>query len=280
MKMLHTARSISMLSRVRTVRTAKAIPTIWTIDKVFAIIFIALQAYITVAMAQNGNEKSFVNSEANVSGELTKIKQEKLAIDANLKKQEAACYKKFAVNDCLKDAKLESQAALNAVKRRELALNDQQRQLKIESIQRKKEISSIKSADGEKVDGNTSEVSGKTKTLKTVTSAKTIKSDAEILTEKNTAEKSRTAAAQKRLIDSNQKQAESQKKANARVSQQSQSAVNTARYNEKIKQAHAHKAELEKTNSEKKKVKAAALPLPTFSTFPTPALPTAVVGSP
>ena len=54
----------------------------------FTIFFIAAQAYITSANAQNGDLK-------NASDELLKIKQEKLDIDSNLKKQEAVCYKKF-----------------------------------------------------------------------------------------------------------------------------------------------------------------------------------------
>ena len=61
---------------------------------------------------------------------LNRIKQEKLEIDANLKRQEAVCYKKFAVSNCLKDAKTEAQAALNQIKRREIEIKELQRNTK------------------------------------------------------------------------------------------------------------------------------------------------------
>ena len=66
----------------------------------------------------------------------------------------------------------------------------------------------------------------------------------------------------KRLEESNQKLAASQKKAQTRASKNSQSAANAAKYNQKLAQAEAHKAALEKKNLERKKAKSAPLPIP------------------
>lgn len=41
---------------------------------------------------------------------------------------EAACYKRFAVTDCLHDARLQRRAALDELRRREVILNDLDRQ--------------------------------------------------------------------------------------------------------------------------------------------------------
>ncbi len=220
-------------------------------------ILIAIQTCITPAIAQN-------NLEINVADELIKLKQEKLEIDANLKKKEAICYKKFAVSDCLKDAKTEAQADLNKVKRREIEIKDFQRKNKAES-------SLNKSASGKNTEKNSDEVANseaKNKTEKIAKSGRAAKStraiqtDAEILAEKSVNDKLRADAAKKRLEESNQKLAASQKKAQSRANKNSQSSANTAAYNQKLIKAEAHKADLEKKNLDRKKAKSAPLPLP------------------
>lgn len=231
----------------------------------FTIILIAVQACIVPARAQTDGINRKILTELSVSEEFAKLKQERAVIDTNLKKQEAVCYKKFAVNNCLKDAKTEAQAALNAVKRRENEINDQQRNAKIESDQSKKEKTSSKKAVGNNTDDKTSEVKDKTRTVKSVKPAKAIQSDADIFAEKNTAEKSRADAAQKRLAETNLKQAASQKKAQTRANKNSQSALNAAKYNRKVIQAEEHRQALEKARLEKKP-KSAPLPIPTITT--------------
>jgi colicin import membrane protein len=232
----------------------------------FAIILIAVQACITSAMAENTSKNEGVNvvnnTEFSASQESASIKQEKAAIDANLKKQQAACYKKFAVNNCLKDAKIEAQTALNAVKRHEAEINEKQRNLKIEAYQSKKEKAAVKNTESNSGGDATSDAKDKTKAAKVAKPGKVIKSDADILAEKNAAEKSRTDAAQKRLADLNDKQIASQKKAQIRANKNSASTANSAKYDQKLLQAQAHKDELEKANLVKKKPKSAPLPMP------------------
>ena len=240
----------------------------------YAIIFIAIQAYFTSAIAKNNAVISTHAAEINATDELAKLKQEKLAIDANLKKQEIVCYKKFAVSDCLKDAKTEAQAALNKVKRREIEIKDLHRNNKAESDLNKKE-----NAAGENVAKNTaknsdevtnSETKVKTaKVAKVAKPARTIQTDAKVLAEKSVNDKLRADAAKKRLEKSNQKLAASQKKAQSRANKNNQSAANTAAYNQKMVQAESHKAALEKKNLERKKAKSAPLPLRLPDSIPT-----------
>lgn len=223
---------------------------------------IAIQACITPAKAQN-------TLEINIVEELAKLKQEKLEIDANLKKKEALCYKKFAVSDCLKEAKTEAQADLNKVKRREIEIKDLQRRGKAESDLNRKEKAANEKVASEnaaikKDSVDAVESKDKTKTAKLDKPSTSVKTDAEILAEKSVNDKLRADAARKRLEESNQKLAASQKKAQSRANKNSQSSANMAAYNQKLIKAEAHKVDLEKKNLESKKAKSAPLPTPDF----------------
>jgi colicin import membrane protein len=238
------------------------------------IILIAAQACITLARAENSDANVRVFTEEAANAELAKIKQEKLAIEARSKEQEAACYKKFAVSSCLKDVKTERQTALNSAKRRELDINEQLRAKKAESQQTKKSKSTQEQAakqasndngvgkDSEKKTVTSERIGKNPKSLKAERSSK---SEAEILAEKDVNEKLRANAAQKRLADSNQKMAASQKKTQIRAIKNSQTGLNAAKYKQKLLQAEEHKNEAEKTRlekSSKSKPKSAPLPLP------------------
>lgn len=221
----------------------------------FIVFFIAIQAYITTATAQNSDLQS-------ATDEIALIKQEKHAIDANLKKQEALCYKKFAVSSCLKDAKTEAQTALNKIKRREIEIKELQRSAKGESDLNKKEKTLERNTQNNGAEVAVGESTGKAKVVKTAKPSRTIKTDEEILSEKNAKDRSRAEAAKKRLDDSNQKLAASQKKAQIRASKNSQSAANLDKYKQKLLQAESHKAAIEKANVARKKEKSAPLPIP------------------
>jgi hypothetical protein len=171
----------------------------------FTIFFIAAQAYITSANAQNGDLK-------NASDELLKIKQEKLDIDSNLKKQEAVCYKKFAVSRCLTDVKTEAQTALNKIKRRELEIKELQRSAKAESDRNKKEKTLVEKMPRNGAEASEGEPKGKSKLDSAIQPSRAIKTDAEIQADKNSKDLSRAEAAKKRVDESNEKLVASQKK--------------------------------------------------------------------
>lgn len=62
-----------------------------------------------------------------VEGERARIAVERNQANARLASQEVACYKTFAVNDCLKAARSTRRERLSDLRRQELSLNDAER---------------------------------------------------------------------------------------------------------------------------------------------------------
>ena len=218
----------------------------------FAIIFAALQAMNTPAMAQNDAS----NADSRLTSELAELKQEKLSIESKFKTLEAACYKKFAVSNCLQDVKTEKLRALGDIKRRELAINDAKRQLKADEINKK----SKKLV--EKVDVPTS-VSDASKSAKSEKPSRTDNKRAEPAPkDQSKLSEQHALAAQQRVLESNKKQAASQEKAKLRAEKLTEAEEQAAKFDKKILEAEAHKNAVEKAKAEKTKPKSAPLPIP------------------
>lgn len=229
-----------------------------------------------LARAENGDLNVQLLTDEVANAELAKIKQERLAIEAKSKEQEAVCYKKFAVSSCLKDVKTEKLAALNVIKRQELDIKNQLRAKKAASEQSKNASSSqSQSQNTNQTSSDTSDEKGNkqkavtaekvSKNAKTLKAEKSAKAEAEIFSEKDAKAKARASAAQKRLADTNEKIAASQKKAQSKAIKNSQAGANAAKYKQKLLQAEEHKAEVEKfrlDKSSQSKPKSAPLPLP------------------
>ena len=215
----------------------------------FAIIFAALQAINTPAMAQNDAS----NADSRLTSELAELKQEKLSIESKFKTLEAACYKKFAVSNCLQDVKTEKLRALGDIKRRELAINDAKRQLKADEINKK----SKKLVEKEDVPASAS---------KSAKPEKPSRSDnnraAPVPKDQGKLSEQRALAAQQRILDSNKKQALSQQKAKLRAKKLTEAEEQAAKFNKKLLDAEAHKNAVEKAKAEKSKPKSAPLPIP------------------
>ena len=64
--------------------------------------------------------------------------------DVNIKKQEAACYARFAVNDCLRKVRARQRDARDVQRRKEIELKDAERK---EKAQQKLERLTEKSSD-------------------------------------------------------------------------------------------------------------------------------------
>jgi len=60
----------------------------------------------------------------------SRISTERAQVEAGFRVQEKACYGKFAVNDCLKDARARRREAMADLKRQETSLNDADRKRK------------------------------------------------------------------------------------------------------------------------------------------------------
>ncbi len=218
----------------------------------FAIIFAALQAINTPATAQNDAQ----NADSKLALELAELKQEKLSVESKFKTLEAACYKKFAVSNCLQEVKTEKLRALGDIKRRELAINDAKRQLKADEINKK----SKKLVEKEEIPASVSNAS------KSAKSEKPRRSDnnraAPVPKDQGKLSEQRALAAQQRVLESNKKQAASQQKAKLRAKKLSEAEEQAARFNKKLLEAEAHKNAVEKAKAEKSKPKSAPLPIP------------------
>lgn len=235
--------------------------TLYTV--LIAIFLIAIQAYNATATAQITSENTSNPLGSNVTTELAKIKQEKLAIEAKSKLQEGACYKKFAVSSCLKDVKTEKLAALNDTKRRELELNNLLRSQKEKAFQEKKDSKAKSDVTNKSRESSASLKSESAENLdKQPKTAKITKEPKTRIEKMPRDEQQRLNAANKRVTEANQKLAANQKKAQLRANKQSQSSAQTASYTKKLQQAEAHKNELVQKQAGKTKPKSASLPTP------------------
>jgi colicin import membrane protein len=218
----------------------------------FAIFIIASQSINTLAIAQN----EALNIDSKLALELAEVKQERVSIESKFKILEAACYKKFAVSDCLQDLKSERLLALGDIRRRELAINGQKRQLKADAVYKKSkklvEKEEIPVSVPNSPKSTKSEKSNRSESIRAVPAPK----DQTKLTDQ------RHLAAQQRASDLSKKQAASQQKALSRAKKLSQAEEQTAKFNKKLLEAEARKRAVEKRDAEKTKSKSAPLPIP------------------
>ncbi|MBC7603763.1 MAG: hypothetical protein H7255_14035 [Ramlibacter sp.] len=70
---------------------------------------------------------SMAAGEADVSAERARIGAARAKVEGEFKEAEKACYKKFAVTDCIDEARVKRRDALSDVRRQELIINDAER---------------------------------------------------------------------------------------------------------------------------------------------------------
>lgn len=78
-------------------------------------------------------------SEATAASGRARIKDEQAQIRSRAATEEAACYQRFAVNDCLQAVRARQRQALGELRREEVALNDAERRNKSAERQRRLE---------------------------------------------------------------------------------------------------------------------------------------------
>lgn len=87
---------------------------------------------------------------ADVDAKRAKIAAERNSLEAQFLSEDAACYKKFAVNHCLDNVNARRMEAMAALRREEILLNDHERKTKAEQqIRRTQEKSSPESLQQE-----------------------------------------------------------------------------------------------------------------------------------
>ena len=94
-----------------------------------AVLFLFLGWTCTIAMAQTENSMQLPETEAIAQQRIALVEEKKVILD-QFQTASKACWKQFAVNDCLFKAKQQKYQALSPLDQREIALNVRQRVLK------------------------------------------------------------------------------------------------------------------------------------------------------
>lgn len=196
--------------------------------------FLLLVAIASVHFSTYAEEVS-PNSEIS---ERSKLAQARGKIESEFGLKEANCYKSFAVDACLRQANIDKRTALADIKRQELAMNDLQRQQKKADLEQK--------------------AAKPTATNRPV--AKTDANDLSAAIVQNEAKKA--ADAKKRVQDTHQKMSASQIKAAERLKKSKQTGTESAKYQNKLREAEEHKTEMEQKKAQAPKPKAVPLPIP------------------
>jgi len=103
-----------------------------------AVLFLILGWACAIAMAQSENSMQLPDTEA-IAQERIALAEEKKVILNHFHEASRACWKQFAVNDCLFKAKQQKYQTLSPLDQREIALNARQRVLK--ELERQQRIS-------------------------------------------------------------------------------------------------------------------------------------------
>jgi 4'-phosphopantetheinyl transferase EntD len=94
-----------------------------------AVLFLFLGCSCAIAMAQSENSMQLPEIEV-ISQQRIALAEEKKIILDHFQEASKACWKQFAVNDCLFKAKQQKYKAMSPLDQREIALNARQRVLK------------------------------------------------------------------------------------------------------------------------------------------------------
>lgn len=89
---------------------------------------IVLAVLMTLGSLPSWAQSTAAAGNANFDAERSRLTAERAAIDARFEKERAACYQKFAVEDCLRDSRRRRRAETDHIKRQETAINDIERQ--------------------------------------------------------------------------------------------------------------------------------------------------------
>jgi hypothetical protein len=103
-----------------------------------AVLFLILGWACAIAMAQSENSMQLPETKAIAQQRIALAEEKKVILD-HFHEASKACWKQFAVNDCLFKAKQQKYQTLSPLDQREIALNARQRVLK--ELERQQRIS-------------------------------------------------------------------------------------------------------------------------------------------
>jgi len=186
---------------------------------------------------------------AGVDAERARISADRASLEAGFLAEDAACYKKFAVNRCLGDVNTKRREAMADLRRQEILLNDEERRVRgIAQIRKLEEKSSTEKQQAE--------AASRAKALDDYQSRQgreMQKSDAQATA--GASEKAASQASTERLRDN-------QRKAQARTDKQAEAANAAKIFNARQKEAKERRSQHERDRLNKAKPPAQSLPLP------------------
>jgi len=185
-----------------------------------------------------------------VAAQRARIAAERSEAQAAFRAQEKACYRTFAVNDCLGTAKARNRQVLTDLRRQEISLNDAQRKRK--AAQHLREIEERSSPEKQQQEAQQR------------AAALAEQRDREALADRKAADRasseaSRPARAAGRQEHASRKQAEASA---ARSRRAEEAAQNLKKHEQRLMEAEDRKASVDKRLAERKKPAAKPLPPP------------------
>ncbi len=183
------------------------------------------------------------------NAERARINAERLKLETGFGAEDAACHKKFLVNNCLDEVKVRRREALADLRRQEISLNAQERHLKGAEQIRKTEEKSSPQRQQEAADRRSealTEFQGRQERAKQ-------KNEDRVTTDADA--KSNTEAAASRVKGS-------QDKAAARAGKQSASAEEVKKFNERVVKAKERQARHDRDQLSQTKPASKSLPVP------------------
>lgn len=184
-----------------------------------------------------------------IDAERTRISAERGRIEAGFLVEDAACYKRFAVNSCLGEVNIRRREAMAALRRQEILLNDEERRMRGAEQIRKTEEKSSPEKQKEAVDRRAKALQDYQSRLDG--DKKKRDQRAEI----QSGEKVNSEARAERLK-------ENQKKAQARADRQAVADEEVKKFNERQTQARERRAQHQADQLKRSKPAAKSLPLP------------------
>ncbi|GAB3473118.1 hypothetical protein [Polaromonas eurypsychrophila] len=181
--------------------------------------------------------------------ERERINTERLALEAGFDVEEAACYKKFFTNSCLKDVQPRRRDAMALLRQQEVALNDRERKEKAAAQIQKTEEKSSAEAQAQAAERR---IQALQETRERVERTQQ-KADERGILKQNEALNAADAANRAKG---------SQERAQARADKQAAIAAEVEKYNDKQQEVKERKASRDQKQREQTKAPAKTLPTP------------------
>lgn len=214
----------------------------------FSLLF-PLLGLFCAPMAWSQDQEQALGSEQQVRAERARIAAERESVEKRFAGEQAQCYQRFAVNDCLQESRVRRRDALSDLQRQETSLNDAERKKKgaeqTRKVEEKLSTEKLQRADEQHRKAEEAQARRQRDAQENAQRREQLKEDAP----------AKRARQQRETVRHSQEAA-------TRAQQAAQGPANASRYEEKLKDAADYKAKRDEKRAKKTKPAAQALPQP------------------